>query len=106
PSLGVLWLWAATTGCLWANGAQHESRPQWVERNLGFDPIATPPETAFASPRAAKAATPENFQREIIDFDSESPVGLQWWRRRFTRASRGRVAICRAITCWASIAGE
>ena len=47
---------------------------KWVERNLGFDPIATPPpETTFASPRAAKAATPEDFQREIIDFDSESP---------------------------------
>jgi hypothetical protein len=52
---------------------------KWVERNLGFDPIATPPpETTFASPRAAKAATPEDFQREIIDFDSESPAGLQF----------------------------
>jgi hypothetical protein len=78
---------------------------KWVERNLGFDPIATPPpETTFASPRAAKAATPENFQREIIDFDSESPAGLQWWRRR--RASAGGVSVCSAITRWASIAGE
>ena len=49
---------------------------KWVERNLGFDPIATlPPDTTFASPRAAKAATPEDFQREIIDFDSEAPHG-------------------------------
>jgi hypothetical protein len=53
---------------------------KWVERNLGFDPIATPPlETTFASPRAAKAATPEDFQREIIDFDSESPDGCSSW---------------------------
>jgi hypothetical protein len=52
---------------------------KWVERNLGFDPIATPPPDAtFASARAAKAATPEDFQREIIDFDSESPAGLQF----------------------------
>jgi hypothetical protein len=52
---------------------------KWVERNLGFDPIATPPPDAtFASARAAKAETPEEFQREIIDFDSESPAGLQF----------------------------
>jgi hypothetical protein len=52
---------------------------KWVQRNLGFDPIATPPPDAtFASSRAAKAATPEDFQREIIDFDSESPAGLQF----------------------------
>src|ERR1700731_943356 len=52
---------------------------KWVERNLGFDPIATPPPDAtFASVRAAKAETPEDFQREIIDFDSESPAGLQF----------------------------
>jgi hypothetical protein len=56
---------------------------RWVERNLGFDPIATPPPpTAFAVKRVATAAVkpsakaaPEDFQREIIDFDSESPVG-------------------------------
>src|SRR5437660_12294625 len=52
---------------------------KWVERNLGFDPIATPPPDAtFASVRAAKAETPEDFQREIIDFDSESPAGPQF----------------------------
>jgi hypothetical protein len=52
---------------------------KWVERNLGFDPIETPPPAAtFATKRAAEAATPEDFQREIIDFDSESPAGLQF----------------------------
>src|ERR1700745_93003 len=52
---------------------------KWVERNLGFDPIATPPPDATFTPaRAAKAATPEDFEREIIDFDSESPAGLQF----------------------------
>jgi hypothetical protein len=60
---------------------------KWVERNLGFDPIATPPPPeTFAVKRVAlsaakpkaKAAPPEDFQREIIDFDSESPTGLQF----------------------------
>jgi nucleoside phosphorylase len=53
---------------------------KWVARNLGFDPISTPPPvTTFAFKRAAtKVAKPEDFQREIIDFDSESPAGLQF----------------------------
>jgi nucleoside phosphorylase len=52
---------------------------KWVERNLGFDPIATPPPLAtFAFKRAATAAKIDDFQREIIDFDSESPAGLQF----------------------------
>src|SRR5262245_28079704 len=53
---------------------------KWVERNLGFDPIAAPPPpTTFAVKRAAapRKAKAEDFQREIIDFDSESPEGLQ-----------------------------
>jgi hypothetical protein len=53
---------------------------KWVERNLGFDPIAKPPPpTTFAFKRAAAPAPEvEDFQREIIDFDSESPAGLQF----------------------------
>ncbi len=53
---------------------------KWVERNLGYDPIAEPPPvTTFAFPRAArKGAAPEDYQREIIDFNSESPAGLQF----------------------------
>src|ERR1700709_2461914 len=53
---------------------------KWVERNLGFDPISTPaPQKTFAHAAAATAnAAPEDFQREIIDFDSESPAGLQF----------------------------
>ena len=51
----------------------------WVERNLGFDPIDTPPPAStFAFSRAAKTSDPEDLQREIIDFDSESPAGLQF----------------------------
>jgi hypothetical protein len=52
---------------------------KWVERNLGFDPVANPPpDTTFAHVTAAKAATIDDFEREIIDFDSESPAGLQF----------------------------
>ena len=60
---------------------------QWVERNLGFDPITSPPPpqsfsvrrvAISATKRKGKAPPPEDFQREIIDFDSESPVGQQF----------------------------
>jgi len=53
---------------------------KWVERNLGFDPIAKPaPHATFAFAKAAgKTAKTEDFQREIIDFDSESSAGLQF----------------------------
>lgn len=48
----------------------------WVQRNLGFDPIATPPPpSTFAFGPAAAAPTEEDIQREIIDFDSEAPSG-------------------------------
>ncbi|WP_246648760.1 phosphorylase family protein [Bradyrhizobium canariense] len=56
---------------------------QWVERNLGFDPITTPPpRETFTVKRMADAAVKktakvetEDFRREIIDFDSESTEG-------------------------------
>jgi len=50
---------------------------KWAERNIGSDPIKTPtPAAAFSVARAAKStATPEDFRREIIDFDSEGPEG-------------------------------
>jgi hypothetical protein len=52
---------------------------EWVERNLGFDPITRPPPAAtFAVKRAATTANPDDLQREIIEFDSESPAGLQF----------------------------
>src|SRR5262249_57306006 len=53
----------------------------WVERNLGFDPIGTPPPaSAFATQAAAKpSATVEDLQREIIDFDSEGPEGAAFF---------------------------
>jgi Phosphorylase superfamily len=51
---------------------------KWAERNIGSDPITTPtPAAAFSVARAAKTtATPEDFRREIIDFDSEGAEGL------------------------------
>jgi hypothetical protein len=52
---------------------------KWVQRNLGFDPISQPPPAnTFAFPRAAASSKPEDFQREIIDFDSESPSGREF----------------------------
>jgi hypothetical protein len=50
----------------------------WVQRNLGFDPIARPaPVATFAFAKAADPrSAPEDFQREIIDFDSEAPEGM------------------------------
>jgi hypothetical protein len=51
----------------------------WVERNLGFDPILVPPPAStFAFSRAAQTSDPEDLQREIIDFASDSPAGLQF----------------------------
>src|SRR5215471_14398770 len=53
----------------------------WVRRNLGFDPIATPaPATTFSFERAGRVPTPalEDLQREIIDFDSEAPAGREF----------------------------
>lgn len=50
---------------------------EWVNRNLGFDPATRPaPAETFAVKKAAKASSaPEDFQREIIEFDSEAPEG-------------------------------
>ena len=49
----------------------------WIERNLGFDPIAVraPPTTFAYKPAAKIRATAEDLQREIIDFDSEGSEG-------------------------------
>lgn len=59
---------------------------KWVERNIGFDPIKNPPPSeTFSVKSVAKAAVertakpePEDFQRELIDFDSESPAGREF----------------------------
>jgi len=53
---------------------------KWVERNLGFDPITrpAPPQTFSFAKAAAKSAAGEDFQREIIDFDSEAPEGREF----------------------------
>src|SRR5271169_4018580 len=50
----------------------------WAVRNVGFDPIATPaPASTFAvQAAAAKAPDLADLQREIIDFDSDSPTGM------------------------------
>jgi nucleoside phosphorylase len=52
---------------------------KWVQRNLGFDPIVSPPPpAAFTIARAAKSHDAEDLPREIIDFDSEAPSGLRF----------------------------
>ena len=52
----------------------------WVKRNLGFDPIATPaPKSTFAVEAATlPEATSQDWQREIIDFDSEAAAGREF----------------------------
>jgi nucleoside phosphorylase len=53
----------------------------WVKRNLGFDPAETPvPISTFSFTKAVlPSATPEDLQREIIDFDSEGPEGAAFF---------------------------
>jgi hypothetical protein len=60
---------------------------EWVRRNIGFDPIAQPaPVSTFSFTAAARpSSTPEDLQREIIDFDSESPAGREFFA--FTAAT-------------------
>ena len=52
----------------------------WVQRNLGFDPATTTvPASTFEFAKAAlPSRTPDDLQREIIDFDSESPAGREF----------------------------
>ena len=59
----------------------------WVRRNIGFDPVARPaPVSTFSFTAAARPrSTPEDLQREIIDFDSESPAGREFFA--FTSAT-------------------
>ena len=57
----------------------------WMARNLGFDPVITPaPAATFTNKSLSVVATrrPEDLQREIIDFDSQAPEGLD---RKSTR---------------------
>jgi Phosphorylase superfamily len=51
---------------------------KWIQRNLGFDPIARPaPDKTFAFVKAASPrSTSEDMEREIIDFDSDGPEGM------------------------------
>ncbi len=52
----------------------------WVYRNLGFDPtVRSPPRSTFAF-AAAAAASPasQDWQREIIDFNSEGTEGREF----------------------------
>src|ERR1700690_705410 len=53
----------------------------WAARTLGFDPIATPaPANTFQVAKAAvKSPAHEDLEREIIDFDSESPAGMAFF---------------------------
>ena len=51
---------------------------RWVQRNLVY-PVATPaPASTFSFTRAASASNVEDFQREMIDFDSEAPEGREF----------------------------
>lgn len=48
---------------------------QWFVRNLGYDPVTPEARSAIAAPK--KAVSDEDFQRQIIDFDSESDEGAR-----------------------------
>ena len=50
----------------------------WVERNLGFDPIRDPPPISTFAVTTPGGAPTTDLQREIIEWDSESPAGLQF----------------------------
>jgi nucleoside phosphorylase len=54
---------------------------EWVRRNIGFDPVESPaPASTFSFKAASKPdSTIEDIQREIIDFDSESPAGREFF---------------------------
>jgi purine-nucleoside phosphorylase len=58
-------------------GEQMPADRQWVKLNLGFDPVSTPPppDTYTVESAAKPNSVPEDFQREIIEFDSEAPEG-------------------------------
>ena len=51
----------------------------WVARNLGFNPRKLPaPASTFSFKAAAHSKTVGDFQREIIDFDSEDVAGREF----------------------------
>jgi nucleoside phosphorylase len=53
---------------------------EWVVRNLGFDPVKVPPPSnTFSFQPAARTRSHEDLEREIIDFDSDSPEGLNFF---------------------------
>lgn len=54
---------------------------EWVRRNVGFDPIALPaPAATFSFAAAARPrSTVQDLQRELIDFDSESMAGKEFF---------------------------
>jgi len=53
---------------------------EWVQQNLGFDPVSRPaPAGTFTIKEAAKPSSKvEDIQREIIEFDSEAPEGREF----------------------------
>jgi hypothetical protein len=52
---------------------------KWVERNIGFDPVARPaPTSTFAFKAAASSSDSEDLRREIIDFDSQADEGQEF----------------------------
>ena len=64
----------------------------WAERNIGFDPAkGSAPVSAFANNRIASSDDPDDFAREIIDFDSEGPEGAAFIA--FTKSKIGRAHV-------------
>ncbi len=52
---------------------------KWMERNLGFDPLArSAPASTFSFAPAARLTQIEDLARERIEFDSEAPEGREF----------------------------
>jgi len=63
---------------------------KWAERNTVRIPSRPHSAAAFSDARAARStATPEDFEREIIDFDSEGTEGREFMPSRPRPECRG-----------------
>jgi hypothetical protein len=74
----------------------------WALRNLGFDPITTPPPpSTFAFARAAVPSPALEDVRRGLTIKQQAALAAQIYKA-YGRWS----SVCSAIACWALIAAE